>query len=195
MDEALRLQLLAMRDLDLETRERLAADGSLFQGYHPDMRAVHEANAAALMRILDRHGWPTAELAGEDGAEAAWLIVQHAISLPDFCRRCLGELKRLAEAGAVPRWQPAYLEDRIRVFEGRPQLYGTSFDWDEEGLMSPMPIEDPGSVDSRRAEIGLGTLAEAIERHRVATKGDPKPTNLEARREEIAAWARQVGWR
>ena len=37
----------------------------------------------------------------------------------------------------VPAWQPAMLEDRIRVFEGRPQLYGTQLEPDEQGNMRP----------------------------------------------------------
>lgn len=193
--EALRRQLLAMAACDLETRERLAADGSLFEGYHPQMQAVHEANAAALAHIIDNHGWPTEALVCADGAEAAWLIAQHAIALPDFCRRCLAELQVSAEAGAVPRWQPAYLEDRIRVYEGRPQRYGTSFDWDEQGQMSPRPIEEPESVDQRRAAVGLGLLAAAVERHRRDSASQPWPADLTKRRQEMDAWARKVGWR
>ena len=27
----------------------------------------------------------------------------------------------------------AYLTDRVALFEGKPQLYGTQFDWDENG--------------------------------------------------------------
>jgi hypothetical protein len=119
-----------MAERDLTVRERLARDGSLFDGYHPEMQAVREANAAALADIIDHEGWPPADRVGDDGAEAAWLIAQHAISLPDFARRCLAELERSAEAGGVPRWQPAYLEDRIRSLKGQPQRYGTSFDWD-----------------------------------------------------------------
>lgn len=193
--EALRRQLLAMAARDLETRERLAADGSLFNGYHPEMQAVHEANAAALARLIDRHGWPTHALVGEDGAEAAWLVAQHAISRPDFCRRCLVELRAAAAAGAVPAWQPAYLEDRIHVFEGRPQRYGISFDWDEQGRMSPHAIEEPESVDQRRAAVGLGPLSAAIERHRRDSASQPRPADLARRRQEMDAWAREVGWR
>jgi hypothetical protein len=195
VDEDLRRRLLAMAELDLAVRERLASDGSLFDGYHPEMQAVHEENAAELTELIDSHGWPTIEQVGEDGAEAAWLVAQHAISLPAFCRRCLAELKRAAEAGGVPRWQPAYLQDRMRWLEGRPQLYGTSFDWDEQGLMSPAPIEDPDEVDERRAVVGLGPLAEATGRHRAGSADEPKPRDFAERRAEMDAWARKTGWR
>jgi hypothetical protein len=41
---------------DVETRARLAASGALFEGYHPEMEAVHAANAALLARVFDAIG-------------------------------------------------------------------------------------------------------------------------------------------
>lgn len=195
MDGHIRDTLLRLAHRDRETRERLAADGSLFAGYHPEMEAVHRANAAQLERILDLHGWPTAALAGEEGAEAAWLIAQHAIGLPAFQRRCLAELEAAAAAKQAPAWQPAMLLDRIRVFEGRPQRYGTSFDWDEDGLMSPLPIEAPERVDEWRAAVGLPPLTVSVERQRQQSASERRPADLEARRREMDDWAREVGWR
>jgi hypothetical protein len=195
IDEALRSRLLAMAETDLSVRARLAADGSLFEGYHPEMRAAHEANADALAQIIAERGWPEEEQVGADGAEAAWLIVQHAISRPALCRSVLIELKRLGDAGKVPRWQAAYLQDRIRVFEGRPQLYGTSFDWDEEGQMSPCPIEHPERVDERRQAVGLEPLRDATARHREGSATEPRPADMDQRRREMEDFARAVGWR
>lgn len=195
MDETLRRRLLAMAAEDAAVRARLAADGSLFEGYHPEMRAVHEANADALAETVAKKGWPRTAQVGEDGAEAAWLIVQHAISRPALCREVLAELQRLGAAGEAPKWQAAYLEDRIRTFEGRPQLYGTSFDWDEEGRMSPRPIEDPEGVDARRAAVGLGPMQDAIVRQRASAAGQTVPADLDQRRREMQAFAQSVGWR
>jgi hypothetical protein len=190
IDETLRQRLTGMAERDFATRERLAADGTLFNGYHPEMRAVHEENAAALGELLDPHGWPHAALAGEDGAEAAWLIAQHAISLPTFQRRCLTAL----QAAPVPAWQAAYLEDRIRSFEGRPQLYGTQHDWDDDGMMSPKRIEDPEGVDERRASVGLPPLAEQTARIRREASAEHRP-DLARYRAEAEAFARTCGWR
>jgi hypothetical protein len=73
----------------------LARDGSLFEGYSPEMERVHLENATRLEAIIVRHGWPGLSAVGADGAEAAWLVAQHAISRPAFQRRCL-ELLRAA---------------------------------------------------------------------------------------------------
>jgi hypothetical protein len=129
----LRRELLALATEDGRVRQELAAEGSLYEGYHPRMEAVHQRNAASLATILDEHGWPVPSLIGPEGAEAAWLIAQHAIGEPAFQRRCLRLLQEAAGAGDLPAWRPAILEDRIRMFEGRRQLYGTQLEPDHEG--------------------------------------------------------------
>lgn len=189
MDRILADRLLALAAHDLETRERLAKDGSLFDGYHPEMQAVHEANARELETIIAETGWPTPQLVGDDGAEAAWLIAQHAIGLPQFQRKCLGLLKAAVAAGRAPAWQMAMMLDRILTYEGRPQVYGTSFDWDDGGQLSPQPIQDPDGVDQRRMDVGLEPLEAAIAKLRARDAAQPRPADLTERRRCMDEWA------
>jgi hypothetical protein len=51
----------------------------------------------------------------------------------------------------------AYLEDRVRVNQGRPQLYGTQF-FGTGAELKPRPIEDKEHLDERRAKVGLGSF-------------------------------------
>src|SRR4051812_4438274 len=113
MDEDLVRELVAMAAEDRAMRARLAADGSLFDGYHPEMQAVHDRNAARLDEIVERHGWPGRSLVGEDSSRAACLILHHAIALPDFQRRGLSLLREAANRNEVPSVEVAMLEDRI----------------------------------------------------------------------------------
>ena len=197
MDPSLSEELLSLLAEDESVRAELAASGELFKGYHPRMAAVHAANAEALNAIISKHGWPGRALVGEDGANAAWLLLQHAIGNPPLQRRCLPLLVAAAEAGDVPKHQPAYLEDRIRCFEGRPQRFGTPFDWDEDGRMNPLPLEDEANVDRYREDAGLGPLSERIEqvRRNVETERASPPGDYEAYQQEKRDWARSVGWR
>jgi hypothetical protein len=193
MNQALRDELRAMKEGDLRVRARLAEEGSLFEGYHPDMEAVHRRNAERLAEIIRDFGWPGSSLVGEEGAEAAWLIAQHAIGEPAFQRRCLVLLQAAAESGDAPRYQAAYLEDRIRVFEGRKQLYGTHIDYRPDGMPRPHPIEAPDRVDERRSAVGLEPLAQRM------AKAEPMPPVEAAeharRQRAYEAWLRRVGWR
>lgn len=182
--------LMEMARADVETREALAASGALFGGYHPEMRAVHEANADRLLSLVEAGGWPLARYVGEEAAEAAWLIAQHAVSRPNVMRRSLAELDRAAAAGDAPGWQAAYLADRVRVLEGRPQRYGTQRDWSDDGVMRPLPIEDEADVDARRAAVGLAPLV----RERALEPGDTAPPDIKAWREGQRAMRAEAGW-
>ena len=190
-NEELRRELLALAADDNRAREELAADGSLYDGYHPRMEAIHSRNAARLAAWLSDHGWPSSSIVGQDGAEAAWLIAQHAIGEPAFQRRCLGLLRVAAASGDVPKWQVAMLDDRIRMFEGRPQIYGTQLEPDSEGRLRPYLIEDPEHVEERRRSVGLEPLCERLARE----KRVPVPREPERFAREYEAWLRRVGWR
>ena len=208
---AIRVELLEMARGDLTLREDLTRDGSLFQGYHPRMEALHQRHATRLAALIDAHGWPGRSRVGRDGARAAWLILQHAIGNPPLMRRGLTLLQGGVREGEVSALEVAMLEDRIRTFEGRPQRYGTQFDWDEHGRLSPLPLEDPAGVDARRRAIGLGPLDQDIRRRRAATarrrergrgrgrgrgtRAERPPANWAARQRDMETWLRQVGWR
>ncbi|HEU4681587.1 MAG TPA: DUF6624 domain-containing protein [Gemmatimonadales bacterium] len=195
--DAIGRELLHLLEEDERVRAELAADGSLFQGYHPRMQAVHDANAARLAVILDSHGWPGGSQVGEEGGQAAWLIVQHAIAQPAFQRSALGLLQAAVRRGEAPALHAAMLEDRILSLEGRPQRYGTQFDWDAHGRMSPLPLEDPDGVDRRRQKVGLGPLDQALRAQRatIDESAERPPHDWESRQREMEAWCRKVGWR
>lgn len=190
-------ELIAAAQRDATTRARLAKSGALFAGYNPEMEAVHLENAALLERAIDAIGWPGRHIVGDEGASAAFIILQHAISRPGLQRRGLAALLDEIPKGQANALDAAYLADRIATFEGRKQTFGTQFDWDETGQISPSAIDNPEGVDERRASVGLPPMAETIAHMRasVAADGERAPADLAQRRADFEAWARKVGWR
>jgi len=174
--DAIRAILLSMREEDLRVRAELVASGTLSDTYHARMEEVHLRNAARLEGILERQGWPDAGRFGEDGQEAAWMVLMHSISVPHLMRKGRALLAEAVQRAVAPPGLLATIEDRIRTLEGRPQLYGTILDWDDEEQLSPLPIEARGTVDERRAAVGLAPLAEHVDRCRTeATAADSRP--------------------
>src|SRR5882672_10080394 len=114
-----------MAEEDQRIRSELAETGELFNGYAPRMEEVHLRNAGRLKSVIEEYGWPGKSLVGEDGARAAWLILQHAIGNPNLLRKCLPILQEAVRQGEIEPVDAAYLEDRICFFERRPQRYGT----------------------------------------------------------------------
>jgi len=185
--------LLSLASRDFEAAERIRARGDLEDIYHPELEEIHKVNAEQLNQIIDNHGLLGMSMVGVEGAEAVWLIIQHAISLPAFQRRCLALLQEASLQGEFPAAYSAYLEDRIRVNEGRPQRFGTQFDWNEEGLLVPYPIEEPLMVNELRRSVGLNTMEENVTNMR-STAGKP-PVNSDEKKKEYERWLITVGWR
>lgn len=182
---------------DVELRGQLAADHSLFNGYHPKMKALHDRNAERLSAIVHELGWPGKSKVGAEAAHAAWLILQHAISHPELQRRCFPLLAAQVNIGEMEALDVAMLEDRIRCFEGRPQRFGTQFDWDENDEMNPLPMDDKLLVEERRKKIGLRSLEEEIaaKRAEVTGSGEIPPTNYQKYITEKNEWLKANGWR
>ncbi len=164
------------------------------------MERVHHRNAARLRELVADHGWPDRALVTDDAAGAAWTILQHSIGEPEFMRHGLELVKESAARRQTPAVEVAMLEDRIATFEGRPQRYGTQWDWDEQGLLSPLPLAEPERVDELRAAVGLPPLdveraRRRAERTNAEQTNEPVPADAPKRRRQAEAWARSVGWR
>lgn len=123
---------------------------------------VHRRNGQRLKEIIAQHGWPGRSLVGEEGAIYAWMILQHLTDDSEFQRKGLELVKQAASKGESPMSHVAYLEDVIRISRGEPQLYGTQFELDQEGLMSPLPVEDPAHMNERRSAVGLDRIEERV---------------------------------
>jgi hypothetical protein len=173
VNDALRDELLQMQQDDITTRRWLINAGELYgphlpkDFYHPDMAAVHRRNNARLREIIDANGWPGHALVGEQAAEAAWQIAQHAILDPDLRDHCVVLLQQAVAVGDVPAWQLAKLTDSVLMQKGEPQLYGSIMVGDPDGGLIPWTIADPDNVDARRASVGLPPLAEQLNQSQV----------------------------
>lgn len=189
-------KIIELKNADFELREKLIESGQLSAGYNAEMEKLHNKNASELEDILKEIGYPSIDKVGKEASEAAWLVIQHSIGQPDFMRKCAEELKKAVNENKADHISLAYLTDRIAVFEGKPQLYGTQFDWDENGELSPNSFDDLAKVNERRKQIGLNTLEEQIEniRKRVREENQSPPKDFEKRKHEMEEWKKKTGW-
>jgi len=189
-------KIIELKNADLALRDNLIQSGQLGEGYNEEMKELHNRNAKILNDIIDTIGYPAIDKVGKEASEAAWLVIQHAIGQPNFMRKCVELLENAVSENKADPVNLAYLTDRIAVSEGKPQLYGTQFDWDENGELSAQPFDDLAKVNQRRKSIGLNTLEEqtVIMRRQVKNENQSPPTNFEKRKREIAKWRKAVGW-
>lgn len=160
----LRRKLLEAMKVDQEHRKNLIEH--MKKAGEMDPTLIHKVvqtdkkNRAWMLTVIDKHGWPGATLVGEEGAHAAWILVQHADADVPFQRRCLDLMKEMPD-GEVTKSDIAYLTDRVLCAEGKPQLYGTQLTQEGERMV-PSPIEDEENLDKRRAAAGMIPMAEYL---------------------------------
>lgn len=151
IDQRARDPLVTLDFSALSSDQRPAAQAAIWQ----EIGRVDRRNQARLLELVPADGWFTSY--GERPAAAAFLIVQH--SNVELWRRFVPVLEPLVREGKVEGEDYALMYDRLQLAEGRPQRYGSQMTC-RDGRWVVSTLEDPANVDARRAEMGMGPLAE-----------------------------------
>jgi hypothetical protein len=174
-------------DLRTELQERFTADQRARKDY---LTAPHDPAVARRLEQLDAQnldwlktlvrdrGIPTAEQVGENGVKWAWLLVQHADRDPILQATVLPTFVKRYEAGEMSGDDIARLTDRILVAQGKPQRFGTQFNW-RSGQFERRQAGEIAEIDARRRELGLMPLSDyacmMIAKSKIAVSRDPSP--------------------
>jgi hypothetical protein len=146
-------------------------DQAIRRGHNPDkpdpayvkrMQQEDRAREQRLAAIVDAKGWPLMSMVGYEAAGSAWTIAQHAS--PAFLKRCLPLMQAAGDKLEINLQHLALSTDRVRVEEGKPQVYGSQLHEGKGGKMEPDRIEDREHVDARRAAMGMEPLADYLAR-------------------------------
>jgi hypothetical protein len=177
VDEELRTELVERAGRDQAARRSVRTDFAMIEW--EAVVAVDRDNTERLREVIGRHGWPGRQLAGDDGAHAAWLLAQHAP--PELQEEWLPLLEDAVTRGDASPADLAYLRDRVLVHRGEPQLYGTQY-LVRDGVLELWTVRDPAGLDERRAALGLTPEAENRARLLAARKpsggrGDESPAD------------------
>ncbi|MGS0572113.1 DUF6624 domain-containing protein [Xanthomonas oryzae pv. oryzicola] len=150
----LRQELLARMEKDQQVRYAAIAAGGKPADW-ATVTPVDRANTAWLKQVVAAQGWPGRRLVGEDGANAAWVLVQHADADPAFQAQVLALMETALATQDVAPDDVALLTDRVLLAQGKPQRYGTQFHRDADDRMALQPTEDEAGLDARRLRMGL----------------------------------------
>ncbi len=138
-----------------------------FKEFGPRFKQIDNENTGDLKELLKIYQWFVISQFGAEADNNAWLLVQHADEQPDFQRQVLAILASLYRTKETNPKNYAYLFDRVAasfsdLSKRKLQRYGTQGQCTGPGKWEPIPMEEPAKVDMRRAEVGLGTMAEYI---------------------------------
>lgn len=126
---------------------------------------IQRANTMRLKKIIEKYGWPSIRLVGENASRSAWLIVQHTNHDVRFQKKCLKLMKEIyaRDPHDIDLGNIAFLTDRILVNTKKKQLFDTQFyvnKVDKNGALTYWPIKDFKNLDKRRKEYGIPPFKE-----------------------------------
>lgn len=176
-------ELLRMGAADQQGRQRIiqieqqyGATSSELQQALDAQLVADAANMQRLEQIIEQSGWPKSSEVGEDGAEAAFLILQHADLATQ--QKYLPLFRDAVVSRQAKPSHYALLYDRVLMGEGKKQLYGTQLRRNEEnGTWFLWPVENEAEVDERRARLGMDPLQQYLEGFPVEL--DPVPQSVQ----------------
>ena len=128
-------------------------EASYFTGF----TAGYISNRHQLREIIETCGWPSVDIVGRKAAMGAFLVLQHAPL--DMQLKYLPLLKRANEKSQLVPGTLPYLQDRVRVRQGKPQIFGTQF----AAGCKLHEISEPENVENLREAAGLVPLDEYVE--------------------------------
>jgi hypothetical protein len=118
-------------------------------------------NLVKVTKILDERGWLGEDVIGHQGNTTLFLVIQHADL--ETQEKYLPMMREAVIKGNASASHLALLEDRVALDKGEKQTYGSQIGLDQKtGAYYVLPLIDPDNVDERRAEVGLGPLADYI---------------------------------
>ena len=123
-----------------------------------EWKALVDKNTAYIKELIKADQFPFITKSSEKAYNSAFVAVQHS----NDKQLMLETVKLLEDANTedVRKSHLAYLIDRLRIMDNKPQLYGTQFKKDSAGKITFFEIEKEEDLNKRREELGLGTFEE-----------------------------------
>lgn len=155
-DQEDRMQIQALGEKYGWDSEELAAQTKVID---IKIRETDSVNLKKIEGILEKYGWPGPEVIGEQGSVTIWLVIQHSDLTTQ--EKYLPVMREAVKNGKASASNLAYLEDRVALRQGKRQIYGSQVGTDPDTKICYIsPLEDPDSVDIRRADAGLPPIAD-----------------------------------
>ena len=160
---ALRDELLNMEKVDQEERKKcMTGDAdSQAQCFVKLAETVDSANTKRLEELFDRFGFPNKKMVGAEAVQAFMILLQHTTT-DKLRERSVKPITKAFTAKELTPQDYANFIDRLRLHQGKGQLYGSGFE-SKDGKLVLSKTDDIGNLEKRRRRIGLPPLSEYIQ--------------------------------
>jgi len=123
-----------------------------------NLTEINRKNVVTVKKIISEIGFPTINLTSQNAYKAAVLVVLHSGDL-EFLNQSISDLHK-ADTASIEKRDIAYMIDKTRLIQKLPQLYGTQYNIDKDGILKFIEIENPEDLEKRRAEYDMESFEE-----------------------------------
>jgi hypothetical protein len=137
-----------------ELKQENKVDSQVAREIFKKEKAADSIDLVKVSAIVEKYGWLGPDDIGDQCNTAMFMVIQHADLGTQ--QRYLPMMREAEAKGKLKAHDLAMLEDRVNVFTGKKQVYGSQLYWDtRRNVYLLAPLEDPDHVDERRASVGL----------------------------------------
>ena len=136
-----------------DTSRKYGYNSKQVMGLFKKMAVVDSVNLRKVDSLINKYGWLGPDEVGSDGDATIFAVIQHSNLKTQ--ERYLPLMREAVKEGKAKANHLALLEDRVALGEGRKQIYGSQLSYPGFAVL---PVENPDSVDIRRASVGLEPL-------------------------------------
>lgn len=127
-------------------KRTLDRDQGVRKGLIENIQEIDKVNRDTIMSILDQCDWPDSK----EEIESVWYVLQHGGT--GKMSYYYPILKEMVKLNLLEDSLMAKMEDRMLMFNGYPQLFGTQFTGEPRTFYE---IKDIHKVNERRKSVGL----------------------------------------
>ncbi len=118
-------------------------------------------NLNIVKQYFNDNGYPGIKENGKEASLIFWLIVQHGDDDVKFQNKVLKAMRKELNYKNVSSRNFAYLYDRVKKNQNKPQLYGTQISW-TTGKALPYNLKNPQEVNIRRMKMELEPIEDYL---------------------------------
>lgn len=162
-DMKLELKNMYVKDQNAQKYDLKKVNGKEYcDSMEIEFNKLCKKNLIVVKKYFKKNGFPGIKENGDATALHFWLIVQHGDNDVTFQKKVIKAMKKELKTKNISPRNYAYLYDRVKKNENKPQFYGTQMVWDSNGIHSPYKLKSPEKVNQRRAVMGLEPIEDYI---------------------------------
>ncbi|MEX8546806.1 MAG: DUF6624 domain-containing protein [Mucilaginibacter sp.] len=153
------------RDKPIIILKKYGADSKEHQQAVDEQHKQDSIDQKTVFDIIDKYGWLPKKEISSKANNGIFYTIQHAgLNAQTKYEDIVTKAFRQKQIG---NYEYAIFIDRIKMFEGKNQIYGTQLGMDNIGNLFLYPVEDMTKLDSKRKSAGLDPLEKSIKENNV----------------------------